>query len=523
METEQLLNFEDRLKIFNNLLPEKSNSLSKRRIFTKIPKFDKTEPDLNNYICDLCGKSFEREIQYYGHLQKHSGERNWKCEKCLENNTFRTQSQLREHEKQFHFQIREYKCSEEGCNKSYSRPSRLDYHNRRVHLNERNFDCKICDKRFFTGTDLKAHLNVHLGTNKKICEKCGQSFHHISNFLRHIRKHDGIKPYQCEKCDKRFSEITILRKHMLFHDKSYKDTKEPSNNGNDRKFYCYVCGKTFQYLQDVRQHEIIHEKDQNISCKSCLKSFSTIKEIKLHNCFLENSNNKNNESSDDREENSSLNLTSDWTQIMNGLLSQLDIDLETKHQNDLSDNFEDNTLILSPLKSINSSMDLTQMNLNNQLNELSDYQTERTELEINTDTDYSSENKLKSPLKNLVDIKDDFLKQNVCKICGAVFAHNSSMYRHLRNHSSNFVNCDYCDKKLTADSLYTHIRRVHKQEKNFVCSFTNCGKVFFKQADLVIHKRSHTKERPYKCRHCSKSFISSSHQLRHEKTHKKTV
>lgn len=48
-------------------------------MFTKIPKFDQIELDLNNYTCDLCGKSFEREIQYYGHLQKHSGERNWKC------------------------------------------------------------------------------------------------------------------------------------------------------------------------------------------------------------------------------------------------------------------------------------------------------------------------------------------------------------------------------------------------------------------------------------------------------------
>ncbi|KAJ2711094.1 DNA-binding transcription factor [Coemansia spiralis] len=59
------------------------------------------------------------------------------------------------------------------------------------------------------------------------------------------------------------------------------------------------------------------------------------------------------------------------------------------------------------------------------------------------------------------------------------------------------------------------------RRRQFVCTVTGCGKVFYQRAHLNIHIRSHTGYKPYTCPYpgCGKSFPQLGNMRTHERTH----
>ncbi|NXD03845.1 ZN397 protein, partial [Certhia familiaris] len=49
---------------------------------------------------------------------------------------------------------------------------------------------------------------------------------------------------------------------------------------------------------------------------------------------------------------------------------------------------------------------------------------------------------------------------------------------------------------------------------------SECGKGFKSSSHLVIHRRSHTGERPYECGECGKRFQTSSNLVKHRGIHR---
>ncbi|KAG5442091.1 hypothetical protein CSKR_111929 [Clonorchis sinensis] len=76
---------------------------------------------------------------------------------------------------------------------------------------------------------------------------------------------------------------------------------------------------------------------------------------------------------------------------------------------------------------------------------------------------------------------------------------------------------------LPLDTGSTHVNPCsgfpRRDKRNDTCEF--CGKVFKNCSNLTVHRRSHTGEKPYRCKMCSYACAQSSKLTRHMKTHGK--
>ncbi len=75
-------------------------------------------------------------------------------------------------------------------------------------------------------------------------------------------------------------------------------------------------------------------------------------------------------------------------------------------------------------------------------------------------------------------------------------------------------------KNIETHILQEHVYRLERRkrsEKLFRCAY--CDKTFTHSHNMIVHKRTHTLERPYVCHICNKSFAHSSYMKYHEKVH----
>ncbi|KAJ8347393.1 hypothetical protein SKAU_G00287940 [Synaphobranchus kaupii] len=77
--------------------------------------------------------------------------------------------------------------------------------------------------------------------------------------------------------------------------------------------------------------------------------------------------------------------------------------------------------------------------------------------------------------------------------------------------------CFLCGKTFSRVANLRIHQRCHTGEKPYCCM--QCGRCFSQGGDLKKHKRVHTGEKPYHCTHCGKSFSRGENLKRHQKTH----
>lgn len=92
------------------------------------------------------------------------------------------------------------------------------------------------------------------------------------------------------------------------------------------------------------------------------------------------------------------------------------------------------------------------------------------------------------------------------------------------NEEKEFV-CNYGDcRKVYAKAghLKAHIRR-HIGDKPYVCHWPNCTWKFSRSDELSRHRRSHSGIKPYQCDLCPKCFSRSDHLTKHRKVHERKM
>ena len=75
-------------------------------------------------------------------------------------------------------------------------------------------------------------------------------------------------------------------------------------------------------------------------------------------------------------------------------------------------------------------------------------------------------------------------------------------------------------KESTSETIKTPLnihKRKHSKQKPFVCD--QCPKAFSLKGNLLIHKRIHTGEKPFHCDICQKKFAQSISLIKHKRVH----
>ncbi|ESO99992.1 hypothetical protein LOTGIDRAFT_54849, partial [Lottia gigantea] len=101
------------------------------------------------------------------------------------------------------------------------------------------------------------------------------------------------------------------------------------------------------------------------------------------------------------------------------------------------------------------------------------------------------------------------VKNFICDLCGKSFFSRNAWHDHTLHHTNRQpYECDLCEKKFARKRNLTEHREIHlgtDNLKTFSCEI--CGHTTRQKYNIVVHMRTHTKEKPYKCDICGQFFM----------------
>ncbi|XP_068127917.1 zinc finger protein 131 isoform X2 [Hyperolius riggenbachi] len=154
----------------------------------------------DNYKCEICNKSYVREIAWKQHLTCYHVEESGASKRPKPG-------------KKIH--VCQY------CDKQFDHFGHFKEHLRK-HTGEKPFECPNCHEHFARNSTLKCHLSAcqyGVGAKKgrkKLyeCQVCNSVFNCWDQFKDHLVLHTGDKPNHCTLCDVWFMQGSELRKHL---------------------------------------------------------------------------------------------------------------------------------------------------------------------------------------------------------------------------------------------------------------------------------------------------------------------
>ncbi|XP_023941507.2 zinc finger protein 91 isoform X2 [Bicyclus anynana] len=189
------------------------------RTFSNIKKMKSHQKSHRIKDCQLCDKLFLLQKHYDIHMQRHAIKFN-----AYKNEDVQT-------------------CS--FCQKACSNENELSLHVNKVHLQMKPYSCDMCDRQFYTETNLSSHKKLHSLFSKENCAFCRKTFKCRKDLVVHVRKHIGMKPHVCPVCRQTFYSDGNLKKHMrIFHGGIYS---------------CRLCRSVLPSQLELKSHiNLIH-------------------------------------------------------------------------------------------------------------------------------------------------------------------------------------------------------------------------------------------------------------------------
>ncbi|XP_048482501.1 zinc finger protein 184 isoform X1 [Plutella xylostella] len=183
------------------------------------------ENDGRELFCNICNKTFQKQMQLVNHMRNHRAERRFVC-------TY--------------------------CNKAFSQSNNLRAH-LRIHTNERPYKCTVCDKAFTQVTNLNNHMRLHTGERPFACPEpgCDKAYAQVTNLNQHMKRHQSGRPiehYVCTVCGEQFQQ----RNHMYMHRREVHS--DNSKSMFKARHECKTCNMVLPTAQRLMQHAAQHAK-----------------------------------------------------------------------------------------------------------------------------------------------------------------------------------------------------------------------------------------------------------------------
>jgi len=331
--------------------------------------------------------------------------------------------------------------------------------------------CPECDMLFAGVVDLDKHTtSVHgKATRAWRCNICEHNFNSKPELRRHRRDmhkeelaalgYEGmVKDKDCPYCEKKFDSSLRWKIHIFGR---HKDMRHLHPDIQPR-VSCDECGEGFFDNQTLRLHVQKNHSDVSMSqCPHCPKSYKHKSALSQH---LE------------REHDDSVHICHHCSR-----------EYQTKHA------------LTRHLK--------TQHDEN--FKQVYKFQCQQCK-----GGKYQSEDRLKNHI-----LQEHSNKEYMCAKCPMVFRRQATLRDHkAKNHEEKTIKCDQCGMMFTKVSYHlAHVKSKHLKIKDKNCP--HCGEAFFLYSTFQKHVRRHTDDRPFSCEECGKAYFSERDLVVHKRHH----
>ena len=459
--------------------------------------------------CNICGAKYAHKLALTIHMRMHNTGQNTNEDKTKEVND---KSNVIQDTDEIYNGLDTCISSKRQCTDENSVGLETDENNVRQDIENNNvgqkddenfYKCDVCNKYFFSGTDLKKHFLMHTGEKLFECTFCGKGFSKKANMKKHEKKHSSNKSYNCDVCSKSFTLKTVLQRHMLIHtgekpfvcslcgkafcDKANMITHEKRHIG-EKPHKCQICGRAFLFSHNLKVHLNAHSVKKPFACKFCGKTFHK-KSIRYEH---------------ERRHKGKAGGLFKCTICEESFSERSDL---KPHMNEVHSDINECTVCSKVLSSKYYLIEHMRI-----------HTAERPFKCTLCSKSFSMKSTLRNHERRHNGSSGGLFK---CTKCEQSFSERSDVKTHrLKEHPDN--KCALCSKTFARfDSLVEHTKTAHvketqpcKQHKCMVCS-----KTFTCSSHLKEHTRRHTGERPFICAFCPEKFAYkktlNSHEVRH--------
>ncbi|ODM99596.1 putative zinc finger protein [Orchesella cincta] len=519
----------------------------------KMTKHRKTHNLMESHTCEICGKTVVGLFRIQFHMKTHNRpDKPFHCKKCPR--SFATQDGLDMHLK-LHDNpdwvpwVRKkpkktspssrpdgpYKCEEPNCGKSFVKPYNLQVH---MALHATNFSCAVCEQVFEKVRDIRRHLNKLHETENKVhfCVHCDKAYTIEQSFDIHKKvAHPSKGKIPCDEdyCTEEFDDADLLREHLKTHLVGGESQATSTENADDKTEVAAANNNSNTLLttgnlnietseENLTNEELELIKPGIYTCERCNWSFCKKLSLTLHKLVHTPKNAKKLYPCVLCEGKAFAMVDSLQTHYnrLHGpkLKPYLCLQCGVRFHRKESFTLHGQTHID---RASSSSFECETCK-----KKFRDSVALKRHIRLTHETgqkcDQCDEKFAgKLPLMYHKHEKHGMEKPVKCEVegCGKGFFNQYQLSMHRTCHNDGKFNCPMCPKVFRrSHNLADHIL-VHKQEKNHICHF--CGKAFVKKSSLNIHLVIHTQDKQFKCPHCPKAFCRKFSRDCHIRTHTK--